>query len=40
MQYFTLYMKENFKIQEFTEFEDAEVNMQHFNSNLENLQKS
>ncbi|EDW65750.2 augmin complex subunit dgt3 [Drosophila virilis] len=40
MQYFTLYMKENFKIQELIDFESAEVDVQHFNSKLENLQNS
>ncbi|XP_030387257.1 augmin complex subunit dgt3 [Scaptodrosophila lebanonensis] len=40
MQYFSLYMKDNFKIQDFAEFENADTDMQHINSKLENLQNS
>ncbi|EDW00518.1 augmin complex subunit dgt3 [Drosophila grimshawi] len=40
LQYFTLYMKDNFKIQEYAEFESIDVDIQQMNSKLENLQNS
>ncbi|KAH8387532.1 hypothetical protein KR093_007690, partial [Drosophila rubida] len=39
-QYFTLYMKDNFKIHEYTDFESGERSMQQINSKLESLQNS
>ncbi|SPP74839.1 augmin complex subunit dgt3 [Drosophila guanche] len=39
MQYFTLYIKENFKIQEANEFKTAEVNMLHEKGKLESLER-
>ncbi|KAH8280387.1 hypothetical protein KR018_005239, partial [Drosophila ironensis] len=39
MQYFTLYMKENFKIQEYDEFQSAESDLLHEKHKLEHLQQ-
>ncbi|XP_017146098.1 augmin complex subunit dgt3 [Drosophila miranda] len=39
MQYFTLYIKENFKIQENNEFSTAEVNILHEKEKLESLER-
>lgn len=38
MQYFTLYVKENFKIQEYDEFQIAENDFLHEKHKLEDLQ--
>jgi len=40
LQYFNLFMKDNFKMQEFFDFEGGEGDMQQINSKLENLQNS
>ncbi|KAM8718732.1 hypothetical protein ACLKA7_001445 [Drosophila subpalustris] len=40
MQYFNLYMKDNFKILDFSDFDGSEGNMQNVNFKMEHLQKS
>jgi len=38
MQYFTLYVKENFKIQDYDEFQSAETDLLQEKAKLEDLQ--